>query len=48
MGRQFFYCLVLATFLFATEGRAQQLPKSVAIGSNPPGLTLLRIGERPG
>src|SRR5882724_2667254 len=37
MGRQFFYCLVLATFLFATEGRAQQLPKSVAIGSNPPG-----------
>ena len=37
MGRQFFYCLVLATFLFATDGRAQQLPKSVAIGSNPPG-----------
>src|SRR5882672_7130918 len=37
MGRQFFYCLFLATFLFATEGRAQQLPKSVAIGSNPPG-----------
>jgi TRAP transporter TAXI family solute receptor len=37
MGRQFFYCLVLATFVFATEGRAQQLPKSVAIGSNPPG-----------
>ena len=37
MGRQFFYCLFLAIFLFATEGRAQQLPKSVAIGSNPPG-----------
>ena len=37
MRRQFFCYLILATFLFATEGRAQQLPKSVAIGSNPPG-----------
>jgi hypothetical protein len=37
MRRRFFCGLLTATFLFGGVARAQQLPRSVAIGSNPPG-----------
>src|SRR5574341_897432 len=38
MRRRNFFCAFIVSILFvATSANAQQLPKSVAIGSNPPG-----------
>ena len=37
MRRRYFYGLLAAAFLFVPVVHAQQLPRSVAIGSNPPG-----------
>jgi hypothetical protein len=48
MSRQFFYGFLTATLLFVPVAHAQQLPKSVAIGSNPPGSLFTPSGARAG
>ena len=37
MVRRFFYCISFYNFFFRNDADAQPLPRSVAIGSNPPG-----------
>ncbi len=45
MRHRFFYGLLAPTLLFGTAAFAQQLPKSVAIGSNPPGSLFYALGS---
>ena len=45
MRRRFFYGWLAATLLLASIAHAQQLPKSVAIGSNPPGSLFYALGS---
>jgi TRAP transporter TAXI family solute receptor len=45
MRRRIFLGFAAATFLFSFTATAQQLPKSVAIGSNPPGSLFYALGS---
>src|SRR3972149_2451933 len=46
MRRRYSFCALIVTFLlFATVALAQQLPKSVAIGSNPPGSVFYALAS---
>ena len=45
MRRRLVYGLLAATILFVPAAHAQQLPKSVAIGSNPPGSLFYALGS---
>ena len=45
MRRRYFYGLLTATLLLVPVAQAQQLPKSVAIGSNPPGSLFYALGS---
>jgi TRAP transporter TAXI family solute receptor len=45
MSRRYFYGLLAATLLLVSSANAQQLPKSVAVGSNPPGSLFYALGS---
>ena len=45
MPRRYFFALLTVTVLLASAASAQQLPKSVAIGSNPPGSLFYALGS---
>jgi TRAP transporter TAXI family solute receptor len=45
MPRRYFFALLTITVLLASAASAQQLPKSVAIGSNPPGSLFYALGS---
>ena len=45
MPRRYFFVFLTVTVLLASAASAQQLPKSVAIGSNPPGSLFYALGS---